>query len=404
MKLVPLSSRTYRTFIMCPWKAHAYENLGFSRGSSSESELDFGVHHLLGQALRGRLTPEEALRSGTSIEAADIVVRALADDPIPLNAEQLVGQYVAIDERGRLVSTDPDDISEKAVAHGYLDRIVPNHGDDMVVVKWKTGQDNLDDAFERHLTAGLLARALFPDSHKVRFIRHHIPTGSCSYWVYSFDDGGSSVSVQGPRGRPSLLHDENGPMVAYLRAVLRQIEATQAKPAPGDHCANWNGLPCRFLAAECPLSAPVQEIMDQCIQPPWHGSSAETLRSIAVDPCFDIRSEHASWAWNGVLQLEHFVSQVKRRLKDWAKDNGPIHVGDDRYGWAEKTENVVDAVYALQYMLDRNLPLDTICKAVNISKTTIERLPKGFHHIRQALLATAVTERRGKPRFGLLQR
>ena len=76
---------------------------------------------------------------------------------------------------------------------------------------------------------------------------------------------------------------------------------------------------------------------------------------------------------------------------------------DDRYGWAAKTENVVDTVGALQFMLDADVPLETICQAINISKSSIERLPKEYHHIKQALLGTAVTPKEGKPRFGLME-
>lgn len=404
MKLVPLTSSAYRTFTLCPWKAHAHNNLGFALASSPETRLDFEVRHLLARILRGTLTLEEARHRGASGEAVDLVARALADDPIPLDADQLVEQFVAIDECGQMVSVDPDNISERAVAAGYIDRMVPSHEGELVVVRWQTGQVQPDDPFERHLTAGLLARSLFPDAGTVRFIAHNIPTGSHSTWVYTFGDEDTSVAVQGPRGRPSIMRDEEGPLVAYLRAILKRIEAAHAKPAPGDHCTNWNGSACQFLAAECPLAPSVPAVVDEFVQPAWQRSSAGTLRSIAVDPNFEILAEHASWAWNGVLQLEHFVGQVKKRLKTWALDNGPIHVGDDRYGWGAKNENVVDAVYALQFMLDKKLPLDALCKAVNISKTSLERLPKEFHHIKTALLTTAVTAQQGKPRFGLMER
>ncbi len=403
MKLAPLSSRIYRMFTVCPWKAHAHMNLGLAPHSGPAADPDFEVRHVLAEALRGRLTLQEARQRAGSPEVADLVSQAMSDDPIPPDAEQLVEQYVAVDECGRLVTTDPDSISEKVVAHGFLDRIVLHQGREMAVTAWTTGRDRHDDVFERHLCGGLSARALYPDIRIVRFIKHNIRTGRRSAWVYRFNDRGTSVSIQGPRGRPSVLHDEDGPLVAHLRALVRRIQATESRPVPGDHCTDWNGSRCRFLAAECPLGPAVSSVLDEYVRPVSKDSSTETLRRIASDPDFHILPEQASWAWNGVLQLEHFVGQIKKRLKAWAGENGPIHVRDDRYGWAAKTENVVDTVGALQFMLDADVPLETICQAINISKSSIERLPKEYHHIKQALLGTAVTPKEGKPRFGLME-
>ncbi|MFH1118083.1 MAG: hypothetical protein V1792_29530 [Pseudomonadota bacterium] len=404
MRLVPLSSDTYRIFTVCPWKAHAHNNLGFAPEPGPASDPSLEVRHLLGHALRGRLTPEQALQRGASREAADLLARTLADDPVPVGAEQLIDQYAAVDEYGRLVTTDPDSVSERVVAHGTVDRIVLHGNGEMSVTAWTSGYNRSEDPFERHLCAGLLARALFPDTRVVEFIKHDIRTAVRSSWVYTFHGRGSSVSVQGPRGRPSLLHDEDGPLVAYLIAVLRRIEAAEPKPLPGEHCLDWNGSRCRFLAAECPLGPSVSAVIDGEIRPMGQDSAALSLRGIASDPDVEILPDQASWAWNGVLQLEHFLGRVKKRLKTWAEENGPIHVGDDRYGWASKTENVVDTTAALQFMLDAKMPLEAVCQAINISKTSIERLPKQFHHIRQALLGTAVTPRQGKPRFGLMER
>lgn len=403
MNLTPLSKSTYRTFTACPWKAHAHKNLGFTFRSGPAAGLGIEVHLLIAQVLQGRLTRDEAQQRASSIEAAELIARALGNDPIGSDRDQLVEQYVAIDEHGNLTSTNPDDIPETTVAHGRVDRIVPNFNNELLVMEWKTGHVYTDDPFERHLYAGLLARALFPGAPKIRFIREYIRTGKRADWVYTFNQAGTTVSIQGPKGRPKTMHDDDGPFVSYLRAIARRIETTAPQATPGKHCTNWCGDPCQFLGAECPLASPVRAMIDDKVESTWQSSSSDVLGSIAENPEFKIIPDQASWAWNGVMQLEQFVSRVKKRLKEWARDNGPIQVGDNRYGWAPGIENVVDAEYALQFMLDANLPMESMCKAVNISKTSIAKLPREFHHVKEALMTLAVTTRQGKPKFDLLK-
>lgn len=403
MNLTPLSKTTHRTFCVCPWKAHAHKNLGFPHHSGPAADIAVEVRLLLAQVLEGTLTHGEAHQKATSTEIAGLVARTLAADPASHTVPQMVRQYVAIDKRGCLVSSDPKTVPENACAHGYLDRIVPDWNGELLVVEWKTRHVEQDDPFSRHLHAGLLARALFPKALKVRFVREYVRTGKRPSWLYTFNQDGTEVCIQGPRGRPKRMHDDQGPLQAYLQAVVRRIEATAPEPFPGEHCTNWHGAPCQFLGRECPAESPVLALIDADVASESHQASSEVLQSMATDPDYVITPEQASWAWTGVSQLEQMVSRVKKRLKAWARDNGPIRVGEDRFGWTNRTENVVDAVYALGFMLKAGVPLEAICTSITMSRTSIGRLPGEYDHIREALMAIAVTTRQGKPTFGRMQ-
>mgnify|MGYP000901109565 FL=1 len=167
MILKPLSKSTYSVFLVCPFRAHAFKNLGFERPSNFMAQRGKLIHTLREKIEDGELTLEDAISQTDDPEMANLLERTVLNDPFHgPEFQKLTEAHVKIDAEGNCVETD-----DEAAAYGYLDQVVflP---DELLVDDLKTGMTEYDDVVELHLYAGLLAKAAQPEYERIRFVRY----------------------------------------------------------------------------------------------------------------------------------------------------------------------------------------------------------------------------------------
>jgi hypothetical protein len=113
-----------------------------------------------------------------------------------------------------------------------------------------------------------------------------------------------------------------------------------------------------------------------------------------------LSANEASLAYDAVLQLEAGIKEVEKRLKHWSSANGSINLHEESYGWRDETAWVIDKSEVLRVLYDAGLQWEDIAKAVNISKSSIEKLPQKLQDAKDLLTATAKLTT--KKRFGLI--
>jgi hypothetical protein len=102
--------------------------------------------------------------------------------------------------------------------------------------------------------------------------------------------------------------------------------------------------------------------------------------------------------------MDHFLTEATHRIEEWSKTNGNIDIGGHRYGWKNTNTNDVDTEFVLEQLIKADIPLEDIAKVVNISKTSIAKLPKKkYGDLRDTLETFGVSTVAGKPRFGELK-
>lgn len=438
--LFPLSKSGLGNFEMCPWYAHALKNLGFQSPPSEATEIGIKKHWWVGEILQGNTSVED-MRVAEPPEIYEDVELALQQHDIPTNTAQLVEAYFALDINGQLVGTKPFQAPDTAVIHGYQDLIVVEWQDATIVKDWKFGNWEKDDPAERHMYV-LGARAQFPEHNLFRFIRHFPRSGNQYLFAYEFEDDGTvKIWEHGKRSLKRLKGQPNG-LVEWMQALVRRVQNTPPIPTPGRQCTSMYGHPCPFLGLECPatagrLPAPIMSAFDKL-----ESSEAFTvLRDLVAEPMVikegkeysvithdgrkisegwtnkakaqawlksdylpsmlkEIPEDRVQWAFAGNQRLQEFCKRLEKRLKAWSEIHGDIIVGDIAYGWRPKAKNEVDTTYALRTMLENGVPVEAISRAVNISKTSINRLPNEYEDIKELLLEMAVTDGESKMEFG----
>jgi len=98
--------------------------------------------------------------------------------------------------------------------------------------------------------------------------------------------------------------------------------------------------------------------------------------------------------------MEQFLKVAQGRIEDWSKINGPIKVGNTKYGWAKNIKEKVDVPYVFNVLLENNVPVEEWGRLASVSKTSISRLPKKqYEDVRELLDTFAITSSEGKPTF-----
>lgn len=395
MKLQPLSKSKYGDFLKCPWKAHALKNLGFEDKWGGAADMGIEMHDIVARILAGEITEEQGFGLASSPEVRWLVKRALELSLVQSDNVQLEHR-VKIDKKGKIT-----DLESKAMAHGILDIIEPDEGSGILRVDdWKSGKWEKDNEFERHLYAGVLAHALFPDYPKIRFNLIFVRSGNILTSDYAYAKKGD-VTITAPDGSITVMSDPKGGMLAWIQAIVRRIEHTPAKPNPGAHCTNWYGSPCVFHGFECPLSSKLPATTHAAL-PDYEGYKKGFLM-LKDHPDTITDPELVSDGYFAATQLEAAIRAVKHNAEEWSRINGSFKIGDSVFGWHDKPSYQVDEAFVLKTLIDAGVPYEDIARCVNVSKTSISKLSKkNYAEIRDALEALAITKV-NKSRFGAIE-
>jgi len=340
-----LSKSTYATALKCPWKAYAHKVMGLRSESNQAAENGIVTHQLWGEIIRGTTRFDDALEAVPNDNVRFLLKQAILNEPIPWADDHILEAYRSFDGIG-----------------GYLDRTGDDPADGMVhfVEDLKTGRREEDDPFERDAYVYLEWKA--SGRTPIKFVRYFCRSGNAYTYHY-------------------MEHDLNGQVTDNVMAALETIRRMEPLPNPGDHCSNWYGTPCQFLGAECPLSQ-VPALVDT--QAPLLGKAFLSVRNGDINP------QSAGFAFQACQQLQRAVDDVMDRIKLFAKNNGPISVGEDRIGWQSRDEYVVDKAYALELLRDFSVDYESAARMISVSKSSIMRLPKRYDNVKKTLLALAV--------------
>jgi hypothetical protein len=391
VRLDPLSKSTYKNWLKCPWKAHAHKNLGLVDVSGPAALNGQEFHYLLAEALSGRMTLERAIAAASIEEIGWWLENTMRWLPFLPDQPLLLEEHIVIDKKGkRLDSKD----KEQGIAHGILDVIVEENEDQILVVDWKSGRWVQDDQFERHNYAGLLAHAAFPDARVIRFQLQFVRFQSTLESIYTFEDE-RNVHILEPNGKELKLYDQRGPLLAWIAAIRNRIRQTKCEPRPGAHCTNWFGRPCIFNGYECPLSENLPAVMDDFV---LTNDPVAALKAIKNQEA--VTSKNAGLALQAIQQMQSVLERVEGQVKDWSKEHGDFAMGQSRYGWGKRKKYEVDKAYILRALFESDLTYNEIAKAVNISKSSIDKLPAGFADLKEAIEALGINELDGTPVFG----
>ncbi len=391
MKLDPLSKSTYKNWLKCPWKAHAHKNLGFVDVSGPAALMGIEFHYLLAEVLAGRMTLEQAIAAASTKEIGWWLENTWQWLPFLPDQPLLLEEHIEIDKKGKRLGRED---KGKGIAHGILDVIVEENPDEILVVDWKSGRWIADDPFERHNYAGLLAHAAFPKARVIKFQLNFVRFQSTLESVYTFEDE-RNVHILEPGGKEVRLYDQKGPLLAWIGSIRNRIRQTKCEPRPGAHCTNWYGRPCIFNGYECPLSENLPAVMDDFV---LTNDPVAALKAIKNQE--DITPANAGLALQAIHQMQSVLERVEGQIKDWSKEHGDFAVGQSRYGWGKRKKYEVDKEYVLRTLFEANLTYNEIAKAVNISKSSIDKLPASFADLKEAIEALGINELDGTPSFG----
>lgn len=399
MRFNRISKSFLATFKVCAFKADAHHNQGIDSIANIWAERGKTVHKLKEQIDSGLVSFEDARKLTNDPDVWNLVDLAVKNDPFHGYPDQICEAHVQVNESGDWV-----DDEESAVAHGYLDRTVflP---EELVVEDLKTGSSESDDETERHMYAGLLAKAAQPDFNRIRFVRYFVKSGHRPSWLYEWEkgkDGQFDLYITGPKGDRVKFRGrhESNPMVLWLQRHVARVRKAEPKPRPGSHCRNWYGSPCQFLGNICPLSDRMPDLIPAPV-PLGTLQKDSFLRFFRDDNYLSLDAATASQALDAVFQLEAGTREVEKRIKQWANANGNLRLHNEEYGWSEKPEPVIDKVEAVKYLFEANVSWEELAKAINISKSSIEKLPKTCQSIREELLSMFNTI--NKRKFGLIR-
>lgn len=364
--LFPLSKSTYGTWLICPRHVYNVKILKLSPGDRDTARVGRDVHDWRAKILSGATDYESSLTAISDPEVTDLLAQAIAKSVYTEIQDQKLEQHYQND-----------------MVHGYIDRSGWINDKTLFVEDLKTGRwEKFDDIMERDIYSVLAwDNDAKPDTEAVLFVRYYCRSGNHHEFIYSKEN------IEEARER--------------IAAGVEDVRASEPTPKPGAHCVRWfGGDPCAFHGTEhCPLAADVPALVDAAMPIEMQAigqafmSIYRGLRQEDIDPSI------ASLALQGVHQIEAAANIVESALKEWSDENGPIDVGDDRYGWQSVSDYEVDKIFALEAMLSSKMPIDEIARVINLSKTAIERISKRkYPNIRQSILDLAVTRNESSKR------
>jgi hypothetical protein len=389
MILTPLSKSTYGTFEKCAWKAHAHKNLKLESKPGPAAIIGSETHSLIEAILKGEMTFSDVSEVASSPEIVSWIQRALAY-PWPENSELFIERHGMIGSDGQLVDSE-----DKAILHGYMDVFWRQYEDTARFRDWKTGTWAVWNEFESHLYA-LGTKCHFPGVTKVIAELCYLRTGQVIRTCYEWKDNDTYCIIIKDDGSKDILWGEQNPILEYFLVRIKQIESTEPIPTPGKHCMNWYGTPCQFLGKECPLtdSQMVTTISKELEDPRRFTKAIKDV--LSGKP---LNHQKASDAYYAIQQMQGLMLSAEKTVQEWSKENGPILVGDSMYGWKKGIRYQVDVPYVLEKLLDANIPIEDLAKALNVSKTSISRLGKEYKDIKNTLLREAVNVVDGDDKF-----
>ena len=403
----PVSKSAVSLFEKCAFYYYCLYVLGH-RDEPGQAAINGIMTHAWRAKVFGKeITADEALNQAENEDVRRLTELTLAVDPHAYALRRELEQETRINENGELV----DDIMI-ALARGFLDDLAlyPSF---LVVEDLKTGKWEKDDPFERHLYAGLLAKAKYPDCDEIHFVRHYCRSGNRPEWIYRWSKrvGVNKLQIIGPNNKKEeYFSGQDNPLVPMLVQTIDKIKEAEPKPNPGKQCQSWFGKPCQFRDTICPHFHPDTGLIIMTsgqLEPQdddRYRRSIEAVRSAEGDALLQLDNDTISRAYEACLTVSSGVRQLEKKIKSWATANGSFVVGDANYGWHSEKAKILNEPLALQMILESNMEIPDILKCINISISSVGKIPKRkWGELKQSLTSAAITDGETKPQFGVIK-
>jgi hypothetical protein len=393
VRLKPLSKSTYKNFLLCPWVAHQFKNLGIVSEGSDAATAGIETHSVVADVLLGKYTQNQIDIFAPSEEVALLAKTILTLFPPP-DAKMIIEARMLVDAFG-----EATDIRSQAILHGFMDLAWRESVEKVRVRDWKTGKWEKADIDESNLYA-LLGRAMFPGSSEVDFELCYPKSGNIIKTSYKWVDDNKTCIITSPDGDENELYSDYDPILEYWHTRIKQIEDTPCVPTPGSHCTRWYGRPCQFLGKGCPLNdvdpRETANLPAEFQSPEYGKALASIIRGDVISPTV------ASTGLYAIQRMKEFLRQAEGRIQDWSKDNGSIKIGDSSYGWKNRVVYDVDSEFVINTLINSDIPMSDW--PISITKTSISKMPKKkYKTTRELLESFAVYPKESKPQFGLLK-
>jgi len=387
MRLLPLSKSRFSTFVRCAFYASMVYERGVRPPRNKKGAVGVLLHKLRQDVQTGQTTMDDALSVIKEEEDRHALVQSIALDSFTPQASDIKWEWdLRINAKGLPVRS-------RGILRGILDRVIwmqASAGKPHVLVEdVKFGKWWYDDEFERRSYVLLLLPHIDP-AQDVSFLRTWPKLGQIDEWTYRRTSSFYRViEGDGETEAPVDLWD-------YLQTCVMAAANAEPVPQPGAHCENWFGAPCYFLSNFCPISkelpiniSPEVSVMKQDIH--------HLINSVDV---VSLPKDLVASAYAGALQLQGMLAMITDRVKEWTKANGDLQIGGTQYGWSDRIQHSVDKEFVLREMLDRGLPVDVIAKTVNVSHSSLNKLPRAYAELKGHLLALGTREDEVRQVFG----
>lgn len=375
MQFKRISKSLLSTATMCAWKAHAHHNLGHKSTPNPAARLGIETHAAWA-AYNSGTKPLAEIRAGLAEDVAALFNMAVASDTTKLSDIQCEIKLTSEIDGAKIIA--------------IIDRLGYNDARTLFVEDLKTSYEQSDDPFERHLYV-YLANKTHP-SKLIIFSRFYARSGLRTDYAYlRLDDDQFEVTT--PEG-----YVEEVDLAAEVRAAVQTMIDLEPAPNVGSHCKNWYGAPCQFYQNLCPATS-LEISTVTAVTQASSNSEAEAARELLFsnDP-LSLPAETVATALNGINKLKEGCKTVEKIIKTWSDAHGQVVTPDGVWAWQDIETPDIDNYAALLHMFLRHIPIEAIAKAVNISATSLKKIPGQYRGMVDEI-TSAASETRKTRRF-----
>ena len=373
MQFKRLSKSLLANAVKCAWYAHASHNLGHKPATTRLGQLGKDVH-VPWSEYHGKTKTIEQIRAELGPEVAPLFNMAVAADTLKLF--DVVCEFK--------IEFELDQTKLIAI----LDRLGFTAVRELVVEELKTEYSISDDPFERNFYV-YMADKQFP-SNNIIFTRLYARTGARTYYRYK-RIGDSAFTIQDPDGNVDQVDLEQ-----VVRDAIQTLTDIEPIPAVGDQCKNWYGEHCPFYQKLCPATSleltTVEALIPSDSNPNHEAAAAMTVLN-SSDP-LSLPGETIGTALNGINKLKEGCRTVESIIKKWSESNGRVVTADGTYSWQNLETPEIDNYTALLHMFLNHVPLEDIAKCVNLSQTSLKKLPGKYKSILDDITSAALNTRK----------
>lgn len=355
----------------CAWYAHASHNLGHKPKASHLAQLGRDVHKPWSE-YHGKAKTIEQIRAELDPEVAPLFNMAVAADTLKLFDVVCELKLECELENAKLIA--------------ILDRLGFTAVRELMIEELKTTYSVSDDPFERHFYV-YMADKQFP-SNTIVFTRLYARTGARTYYRYTRKMD-SVFLVEDPDGSIEEIDLEQ-----VVRDAIRTLTDMEPIPAVGDQCKNWFGEPCPFYQTLCPATTLELETVQAMIPTNSNSEAAAALTLLNSNDPLSLPAETVSAALTGINKLKEGCKTVEKIIKTWSESNGQVVTTDGIYSWESIETPEIDNYTALLHMFLHQIPLEDIAKCVNLSHTSLKKLPGKYKSIMDDIASAALNTRK----------